>query len=260
MTDNEAVTVGLEAMRSAMSAADFLANDGIQKSIDLVKEQITEFGNDAKTTLDLLDVRKSMTDEEGKFSIKQAASTAATVFNTAMKWQDILMSKKAVVQTGIETAKIIASGAKTIAVFVAKAAAGLGAIIMSAPFVGIALGAAAIAAVVAGVIALKSKMPAMATGGVVSSPTLALVGEGRYPEAVVPLGNSPQFSTMKEDIANAVLQGLSTISKTIQSKPKDNSEVVLKIDGANIARVLLPKMNDEKSRGKHTRREMQSYA
>jgi hypothetical protein len=125
MTDNEAVTVGLEAMRSAMSAADFLANDGIQKSIDLVKEQITEFGNDAKTTLDLLYVRKSMTDEEGNFSLEQAASTAATVFNTAMKWQDILMSKKAVVQSGIETAKIIASGAKTIAVFVAKAAAGL---------------------------------------------------------------------------------------------------------------------------------------
>jgi SLT domain-containing protein len=129
---------------------------------------------------------------------------------------------------------------------------------MSAPFVGIALGAAAIAAVVAGVIALKSQMPAMATGGVVSSPTLALVGEGRYPEAVVPLGNSPQFSTMKEDIANAVLQGLSTISKTIQSKQNNSSNpIVLQIDGTNIARVLLPKINDEMIRGSRSRMEVQ---
>ena len=34
---------------------------------------------------------------------------------------------------------------------------------------------------------------AMASGGVVTSPTRALIGEGRYDEAVVPLGNSPQM-------------------------------------------------------------------
>jgi hypothetical protein len=48
--------------------------------------------------------------------------------------------------------------------------------------------------------------PAMATGGVVGAPTMALVGEGHYPEAVVPLGRSPQFRSMKEDIAAAVAE------------------------------------------------------
>lgn len=54
----------------------------------------------------------------------------------------------------------------------------------------------------------KSAVPQMATGGVVSKPVLATVGEGKYDEAVVPLGNSPQFTNMKSDIAEAVVAGL----------------------------------------------------
>jgi hypothetical protein len=248
MTENETVTTALELARTAMTAVDWLANDGLGNSINLISEHIAAFGEDIQTTLSLLDVRNSMTDAEGNFSIEQAASTAATIFNTAMKWQDILMSKKAVIQSGIETLKMVANGAKAIASFVAKAAAGLGAIIMSTPIVGIALGAAAVAAVTAGVIALKSKMPAMATGGVVSSPTLALVGEGRYPEAVVPLGNSPQFNSMKEDIANAVLQGLAGISSVKKSSKRQPSEVAINIDGVKLARVLLPQTINEQRR------------
>lgn len=50
----------------------------------------------------------------------------------------------------------------------------------------------------------EASVPAMATGGVVGSSTVALIGEGRYSEAVVPLGASPQFAAMKEDIASEV--------------------------------------------------------
>lgn len=42
-----------------------------------------------------------------------------------------------------------------------------------------------------------------ATGGVVTGPTNALIGEGRYDEAVIPLGNSPQ---MKE-LVNSIVDG-----------------------------------------------------
>ena len=56
---------------------------------------------------------------------------------------------------------------------------------------------------------IDSNMPAMAHGGVVSGPTVAMVGEGKYNEVVMPLGNSPEFSAMKQDITNAVLAGLS---------------------------------------------------
>ena len=48
----------------------------------------------------------------------------------------------------------------------------------------------------------------MATGGVVTSSTLANIGEGKYNEAVIPLGQSPQFRSMKEDIAQAVIDRL----------------------------------------------------
>lgn len=64
--------------------------------------------------------------------------------------------------------------------------------------------------------------PAMARGGVVSAPTLALIGEGRYNEAVVPLGNSPQFTDMKTSIADAVVarqsNGNSPVNLTVQVK------------------------------------------
>lgn len=51
-------------------------------------------------------------------------------------------------------------------------------------------------------------VPAAAHGAVVKSATVTMVGEGKYSEAIVPLGNSPEFTTMKQDITNAVLAGL----------------------------------------------------
>lgn len=44
----------------------------------------------------------------------------------------------------------------------------------------------------------------MATGGVVTGPTYALIGEGQYDEAVIPLGNSPQMKELVDTLANAV--------------------------------------------------------
>lgn len=45
---------------------------------------------------------------------------------------------------------------------------------------------------------------AMAAGGVVTGPTNAIIGEGRYDEAVIPLGNSPQMSELVNTIADRV--------------------------------------------------------
>lgn len=76
---------------------------------------------------------------------------------------------------------------------------------------------------------------AMATGGVVSAPTLAMVGEGKYPEAVVPLGQSPQFTSMKQGIAEEVVSLIGTRNNTRNDRP-----VVLNIDGQTLARALWP--------------------
>lgn len=45
-----------------------------------------------------------------------------------------------------------------------------------------------------------------ATGGVVTQPTMALIGEGRYSEAVIPLGNSPQMSQLLNQFAQIASQ------------------------------------------------------
>lgn len=47
---------------------------------------------------------------------------------------------------------------------------------------------------------------AFARGGVVTGPTRALIGEGAYDEAVIPLGNSPQMAELVNRIADAVEQ------------------------------------------------------
>lgn len=55
------------------------------------------------------------------------------------------------------------------------------------------------------------KIPRLAKGGVVSAGsggTIAQIGEGKYDEAVVPLGNSPQFRSMKEEIVTGLIEAM----------------------------------------------------
>lgn len=70
----------------------------------------------------------------------------------------------------------------------------------------VTLGIGAIA-IVGGAIALgvmmsqQGKSNKMARGGVVNQATQATIGEGVYHEAVIPLGNSPEWNDTKEDLA-----------------------------------------------------------
>ena len=47
------------------------------------------------------------------------------------------------------------------------------------------------------------QIPYLASGGVVTSPTMAMIGEGKHDEAVIPLGNSPQMKDLVNQIAEA---------------------------------------------------------
>lgn len=82
-------------------------------------------------------------------------------------------------------------------------------------------------------------VPQMARGGVVTAPTVALIGEGRYNEAVVPLGNSPQFRNMQDAIAEQVTFRLGQQSSRATSS-RSNTPVILQINGKDIARAILP--------------------
>ena len=113
--------------------------------------------------------------------------------------------------------------------------------ILSNPIVG----AITVAVATAAGFAIGAIIPQMAKGGVVASPTVAMVGEGRYPEAVVPLGSSPQFAEMKDDIANAVIQGIFAANRAGGS---EKAELVLNLDGEKLARVIIPRINKENNR------------
>lgn len=97
------------------------------------------------------------------------------------------------------------------------------------------------AAVGAGIASIQAMIPQMATGGVVDQPTVAMIGEGRYNEAVVPLGNSPQFAEMKEDIASAVLRKIGPTPTYQSGQPSGGqTPVVIQLNGRDLARAMLP--------------------
>ena len=53
---------------------------------------------------------------------------------------------------------------------------------------------------------MMTGVPALASGGVVTGPTLSLVGEGAYDEAIIPLGNSPQMHEFAQEVASTVMR------------------------------------------------------
>lgn len=87
---------------------------------------------------------------------------------------------------------------------------------------------------------IQAPKVAMATGGVVTSPTNALIGEGRYDEAVVPLGNSPQMKQFADSVADRVNSGeqirLLRDQNDLLKQILDKTGVYL--DGREITRVV----------------------
>ena len=88
----------------------------------------------------------------------------------------------------------------------------------------------------------SSKPTGLATGGVVTGPTFALVGEGKYDEAVIPLGNSPQMAEMQRGIAERVVQ-TSQSSGSAGALGGGNATVQLNIDGRSLGRASINNIN-----------------
>jgi len=80
-----------------------------------------------------------------------------------------------------------------VANYIALAAAQIWAWAAAIPFAGIGLAIAGTAALTASMLAIHGKFKAFAEGGIVTRPTLALIGE-RGPEAVVPLSRGGGMS------------------------------------------------------------------
>jgi len=92
------------------------------------------------------------------------------------------------------------------------------------------------------------KIPMLASGGLVSAPTLAMIGEGARPEAVVPLPPGVRdlgdMIPSEESLARAIYQAFVTALRVTQASGGPQSggdrEIVLRIGDRDIARAILP--------------------
>lgn len=88
------------------------------------------------------------------------------------------------------------------------------------------------------------KIPKLARGGIVNSPTMAMVGEAG-PEMIVPLENTSFVDRLASALGTAVNSAMQ-MNNTVNRS--DNRDVVIKIDGNVLARAINPYTTKETSR------------
>lgn len=89
-------------------------------------------------------------------------------------------------------------------------------------------------------------IPKLARGGIISQPTLAMMGERGKKEAVVPLENTAFVDTLASAVANAVMSAMQF--NQVSQVNNDKKEVVLQVDSTKLARVMVDAMNRENRR------------
>ena len=138
---------------------------------------------------------------------------------------------------------------KKVVTTVAIAGAAIGAGILLAPALPGAITYAA------GALAGLSSMPALggalAKGGIVDQPTLAMIGEAGK-EAVVPLENTEFVTTLADAIAMSIGNVMSEVLKFYfdgdSSSTNQEKELIIEMEGTKLARVLLPFIDRELQR------------
>jgi len=94
---------------------------------------------------------------------------------------------------------------------------------------------------------LLSRIPMLAEGGIVTAPTLAMVGE-RGPEAVVPLGRSELADQLAQAVYTAIRDAIRMESSRSRAGQGGSQEIVLKVNDRALARALLPATISEAQR------------
>lgn len=90
-------------------------------------------------------------------------------------------------------------------------------------------------------------IPALAKGGIVDTPTLAMIGE-KGKEAVVPLEDTSFVSTL----ASAIAREIAKVIGTQKNSSNDGGDVVLKVGEAEFARIAIKSINNEQRRAGET--------
>jgi phage-related protein len=96
-----------------------------------------------------------------------------------------------------------------------------------------------------GIPLIDYKVPEMAKGGIVSSPTLAMIGEaGR--EAVLPMENGSAMDELAGRLGTLMMNSLQLNNQS--NNQSNNVEAIFNLDGVPFARALIPLLNKEYSR------------
>jgi len=91
------------------------------------------------------------------------------------------------------------------------------------------------------------QIPLLAKGGVIDSPTLAMVGESGK-EAVVPLENNTEWmDKIGQVVGNAVLGAMQFSNKSNNSN-NQSGDIYLQVDGTTFARIIKPYSDSENQR------------
>ncbi len=93
------------------------------------------------------------------------------------------------------------------------------------------------------------EIPMLAKGGLVTNPTLAMLGEAG-PEAVIPLGRSGFADDLAASVYEAAYRAIRDAFRAMQTEQSASgqSELVLNIDGQRIARAIIPAITKEGQR------------
>lgn len=88
-----------------------------------------------------------------------------------------------------------------------------------------------------------NNIPKLARGGIVDSPTLAMIGE-QGKEAVIPLENT----AFVDNIASAIGTAVMTAMQVGNTNNSQDGDIVIQIEGSTLARVINPYLAREKQR------------
>lgn len=172
-------------------AQSILKLEEFRKKVDSLPGPVGDFCRGAKTAFE--ELGKAMEQSFGRMAANALVNYFDQLTSGEAKLSDFRKVMKAFLLDFISMVEkqVLASKAAGIATAIANAPATFGASLAAIP--GILAEAAAALAVFEGLKAVIRSIPEMAKGGIVTSPTVAMVGEGSEPEAIIPLSQLPRF-------------------------------------------------------------------
>jgi len=238
---------------------------GVKESIEKIKPVLEDFGvdvedftRDVKTATKIASEDIAETIEEfikGNISAKEAlediTNSLLRILDRAFVSALAPIIRQSLAQIGTWLAGILAKIGTAIGSFLSEAYAALVSYFWwmgpgaPAAAAGVIAGAVATLGVVADqAIRAFRNLVGLEEGGIVTEPTLAILGEGGKKEAVIPLERN---NVIADSVGEAVFEAMTLALQTQRAigSPSQEEEITIEIDGRELARALIPYLQSE---------------